>query len=76
MIKPLKMKLPPRDGFLDCHRPDISVWDDEGEIAVSIGPLMGEQLRFIDLTPDEARLLAQTLEVVAALVEAQGSSDD
>jgi hypothetical protein len=76
MSKPLKLDLSPRKGSASCHRPEVKVWDDRTVVAVSIGPLAGEQLRFVDLTPAEARLLAQMLEVMAATVELGGDEDD
>jgi len=60
-----------RDG--DPHRPRISVWIDDSEIgnrkaktiAMTIGELWGQHVRFVDLMPAEARRLALYLNEMA-----------
>lgn len=60
-----------------CHRPHLSVFADlnEGEtdahVAIMICPQVGQQQRFVDLTPMEARALAAVLTQVSREVEVQ-----
>ena len=59
----------------DPHRPTLSVWvdDDNGTgvpcVSVSIGPLHGQQQRFISLATGEARQLAKALIAKADQIE-------
>lgn len=54
---------------LRCNRPELRIWaDEDGEgpgVTLSVGPLFGENRRFVDMTPDEARTLAVLLKQVA-----------
>jgi hypothetical protein len=57
-----------------CHRPRLSVWADEDAdvgltVVLAIGPLVGEQRRFVEFTPAEARKLAALLRDTAAAVD-------
>lgn len=52
------------------NRPNISMWADTNDhgkpqVSVCIGALFGEHIRFLDLTPDEARTFATLLNQVA-----------
>lgn len=68
-IKHRKLDLTPhiedrREG--NPHRPELSVWaevDDDGNASavLSIGDLWGQQKRFVEMTPGEARQLARML---------------
>ena len=61
----------------DENRPRLSVWPDYEErigfcVNVAIGALFGQQQRFVELTPGEARELAAKLTRMADLAEAAG----
>lgn len=54
----------------DPHRPDISLWADEGDdesprVVVALSSMWGQPARFLELTQDEARTLATLLKQVA-----------
>lgn len=81
-IKHRRLNLRP-DGAVDGteanpHRPEIGVWGglsayDQttgADVAVSIGALWGQPIRFIEMTPEEARALARDLIIVAGQVSA------
>ena len=60
------------DGYL--HRPDLSLWAGSSEgvgphVVLMIGPMMGQQGRFVELTLDEGRLLVQRLLLMVGTVE-------
>lgn len=49
--------------------PELRVWSDEANITLTVGALHGEQKRFVEMTPTEAREVAAALLLVAAEVE-------
>jgi hypothetical protein len=57
------------------HRPKISVWADWNDddrapnVAVTIDALWGQQQRFVNLSPDEARSLASHLTAMADAID-------
>jgi hypothetical protein len=59
----------------DCHRPEIRVWTGAEaaappeHVTLYLGALHGQQVRFADLLPDEARSLAHMLTQAAYAVE-------
>lgn len=60
----------------DPHRTDVSVWtaadaQDWPNVTIALAPLFGQQIRFVDLTPDEARRLAKFLMDAADLIDAE-----
>lgn len=63
------------DGKGGCHRPDLSIRPatDEDQppalVSVTIGALFGQQTRYLDLMPDEARALARHLIETADVIE-------
>jgi len=67
------------------HRPDLSLWADyqddsdrplpNGCITISLAALHGQQIRFVTLTPLEARALARDLIIIAGMVDACVRSD-
>jgi len=62
-------------GKPDINRPRLSVWPAADEdrppavITMALGPLMGQQGRYVDLMPDEARHLARILIETADLID-------
>lgn len=68
--------LPLQDGdidFTEIHRPNLSVFansDWQGcYVNLSIHAMQGQQKRFVELTPDQARKLAHMLLDMACTVE-------
>lgn len=60
----------------DCHRPELTILAeleiDHGPcVNVTIGALWGQPMRFLTLTPTEARALAFALSEMADAVEAE-----
>lgn len=59
----------------DEQRPEISIWpntdEEEGPpgVTLGVGPLLGQQRRFIDMTPDQARIIAHKLIETANAVD-------
>ena len=72
-IRRLKLDLTDKDcepEQLAPHRPGISIWatkdgDDPAHVAVSSGALWGQPVRFLELSPSEARILANHLRNMA-----------
>lgn len=59
------------------NRPDFGVWAEVADVdsetvhvVVSIGPLFGEQRRFVEFTPTEARKMARLLTDAADAIDA------
>ena len=75
MSKHIHIELRDRDGERDANRPHLELWvgaEDnfqEPNIVLSIGPLMGEQQRYIDLSSEQARQLARVLKQLAQDVD-------
>jgi len=58
----------------ELHRPELRVWagaddDTPPHVTMSLSPLWAQPSRFVDLTPDEARTLAQHLNATADAVD-------
>lgn len=57
----------------DPHRPELKVWasadEDMAHVTFSLSALWGQPLRFVDMTPSEARKLAALLTDAAMAVE-------
>jgi hypothetical protein len=58
-----------------CNRPRITLWPAANEdlapavVTMGLDPEIGQPRRYIDLTPAEARTLAQHLLTLAAIIE-------
>lgn len=63
------------NGKTKCSRPDLSVWPSTCEdmtpaiVCMAVAPTWGQQQRFADMTPDEARILGRYLIDTADLVD-------
>lgn len=59
----------------DCHRPNVTIWPAADEdappavVTMLIGSMFGQQARYLDMAPDEARTLARHLINTADLID-------
>jgi hypothetical protein len=67
----MRLANPDADGDVPPHKPTLRVWVDNSEmcITLTVGPLMGHQTRYVDLTPTQARMLAKHLTATADAFE-------
>lgn len=61
------------DREISPHRPEVQIWAEHEEaqcrVSVSIGALWGQQGRFLELSPNEAREMARKLTAVADAID-------
>lgn len=76
-ISPLAMELSPSDRSVEDrspHRPQVRLWAGLGDdgvksVIIAVGEMMGQPLRFIELSLTEARQLCRHLEAMAVSIE-------